>query len=462
MATYPTTPGTWLNRSLMTTVGGMLSPSAYTPQFDPSTVSGIQIWLKADSLSLNDGDAVSTWTDSSTNGNDFTGTTTTRPIYKTGIVNGKPILRFDGTDDILTATSSATYRTIFAVGKYTAGATFVDYNGLIANASTHMINGYAATTNIVTGVASMTAAWRNGQARTTADVYGNVGFDFYPINSEFWCGTFQLASNTTMTALLGRTAGAGRFWGGDIAEVLAYNAVLSSTDRANIETYLVNKYALTSSYNPRTQNAYRFEGDSLTYGTGATTSTGSWPSQLLIALGRHLDFSVFAVAGSAISGMVSRAATTDASYSATYARNILFAWCGTNDMGTSVNHDAATTYADLVAYCTARKAAGWTVAVFTILPRSDGGAGGSFEARRTTFNSSMRTDFNVATSDSRVWLPAVSTTYADVLVDVAADGRIGDSGDENDTTYYSADKVHLNNTGYGVITEVAGVALTKI
>ncbi|GAI04875.1 unnamed protein product, partial [marine sediment metagenome] len=57
------------------------------------------LWLRADDLSYSDNDPVSTWTDTSGNNYDATQAGTNRPFYKDNIVNGKPIVRFDGTED---------------------------------------------------------------------------------------------------------------------------------------------------------------------------------------------------------------------------------------------------------------------------------------------------------------------------------------------------------------------------
>ena len=76
--------------------------------FSPTDISGLQLWLKADSLSLNDNDAVGSWTDSSGNGNTANqGTAANKPTFKSSIINGKPVVRFDGTSDFLTVTRNA-------------------------------------------------------------------------------------------------------------------------------------------------------------------------------------------------------------------------------------------------------------------------------------------------------------------------------------------------------------------
>ena len=48
---------------------------------------------------LNDGDAVTTWSDRSSNGNDVTSSGTARPSYQTAELGGQPSVRFDGNDD---------------------------------------------------------------------------------------------------------------------------------------------------------------------------------------------------------------------------------------------------------------------------------------------------------------------------------------------------------------------------
>lgn len=76
--------------------------------FDPANSPGIKARWTADSLALNDGDAVSLWPDSALNGYDALATASSRPTYK--VVDGVPLVRFDGIDDYLTAGSPADWR----------------------------------------------------------------------------------------------------------------------------------------------------------------------------------------------------------------------------------------------------------------------------------------------------------------------------------------------------------------
>lgn len=69
----------------------------------PDSIGNLNLWLKADQISgLSDGDPVTTWSDQSGNGYDGTQSTVAhKPTYKTTIINGLPIVRFDGSDDHL-------------------------------------------------------------------------------------------------------------------------------------------------------------------------------------------------------------------------------------------------------------------------------------------------------------------------------------------------------------------------
>lgn len=78
---------------------------------------------------LADGDAVSTWPSRGTSANDLTQTSTQRPLFKTAIKAGQPVVRFDGSNDVLTSTSTiaspATFG-IIAVFKASNAATVYD------------------------------------------------------------------------------------------------------------------------------------------------------------------------------------------------------------------------------------------------------------------------------------------------------------------------------------------------
>lgn len=190
-----------------------------------------------------------------------------------------------------------------------------------------------------------------------------------------------------------------------------------------------------------------FDGDSLTYGTGSTDGL-DYPAQTITLLGGSsaYDSTNIGVASEKIETMVTNAPNiVDITYASYRDDNFVLIWGGTNDL--YFEADDTTVYDYIVSYAEARKNEGFKVAVFTILPRSAGSMPENFETYRLSVNTMLRANWEA---------------FADALVDVAGDSRIGDSGDELDTTYYSGDKVHLNNTGYGIVASLAETAINQM
>jgi hypothetical protein len=75
--------------------------------FSPLDIPGLKLWLDASQIvGLNDGDAVTTWSDLSGNGNHATqATASKKPTYKN--TGGKVFVKFDGVDDFMTGALAA-------------------------------------------------------------------------------------------------------------------------------------------------------------------------------------------------------------------------------------------------------------------------------------------------------------------------------------------------------------------
>jgi hypothetical protein len=197
-------------------------------EFDPDSIAGLQGWWKADSLSLSDGDPVTSWTDSSGNGK--TMATGVAPSYQTNELNGLPIVRFDGTDDRLNTASGGDVRHLFVVMKVNE-STFGNFDGVFTGTTTpaHLI-GEGGTTNFF----AANAIRLNGVASGTNEAPMNV-----------WAYVTQLKTSGFADYQIGRDREAvGRELSADIAEVLAYEFALADADRDAVEAYLANKWGL--------------------------------------------------------------------------------------------------------------------------------------------------------------------------------------------------------------------------
>lgn len=234
--------------------------------FNPMYVSGLTLWLKADSLtSLNDGDPVATWSDSSNLSEAFT-EATNRPTYKASIINGKPVVRFDGTNDKLTSASaissfiSNSAYTVFIVTKNPAAFN----SGVTINtrANTDIIFSDSTTYHFALGVYADAAAGRytqlnydgtldaaDGSSSTAASAagvsvlrhtggniiytdYGNSNTTTASGNTADLAGTLKLGTDGT------------NFGEIDIAEIIIYNVALDSLNIQRVRSYLVSKYGL--------------------------------------------------------------------------------------------------------------------------------------------------------------------------------------------------------------------------
>jgi len=231
---------------------------------DPSTISGLTLWMIADDLALIDGAAVSVWpNDRGSGAGTFDqGTGSAKPVYKTGIVNGHSVVRFDGTGDFLLGslalsayfTDSAS--TMFVVAK--KDNVDVEY----------MFGGNNATPQISLGASSagVIAGNNDGSADTATEPGDPVAGFFIATwmhdSGQIRAGfsdtrdaslTSVASGNTTALthiSIVGGTSGAASLWDGDIAEILIWNVALSQSDRQSVESYLALKYGITLPYTP--------------------------------------------------------------------------------------------------------------------------------------------------------------------------------------------------------------------
>lgn len=260
-----------------------LRPSqSTTTGWTPANESGLLAWFKADAITgLNNGDPVSTWTDSSGNSRHATQTGTARPTYQTNQINGNPWVLFSnassqflefGTDS-LAAKGSA--RTVVWVGYTSFGVN--TFRSLIslkdgAAAGNNLVvfmSGTPPATNFVQTNFGMTAnggqvGWRQGatNAFTTPSAAGIVIYDgTNNSNATNWTGYFNNAAFTTSTPggnfnagtssrnAIGAfpTAAAGLFWDGPIAEVIVWDHAISAATRSNVALYISAKYNIAQS-----------------------------------------------------------------------------------------------------------------------------------------------------------------------------------------------------------------------
>lgn len=144
------------------------------------------------------------------------------------------------------------------------------------------------------------------------------------------------------------------------------------------------------------------DGDSMSDDTYPTSYPFTAVAHFLRhTLGQIGDYRSEAIGGATAANLASSAATRVDTLLNANKSNLLIFWAGTNDLYSGATAQA--TKDAILAYCNARKAAGWTILVCTILPRTAAGTPPTFEADRTDVNN---------------WIAANYSTFADYFCDL--------------------------------------------
>lgn len=404
------------------------------------------MWLAADRISgLSDGDPVGTWSDLSGSGNDCTSAGGARPTFKAAVLGGKPVVRFDGATSTMVVPNGVTYNRLncalyFVMVPSALGSWQIPYAATTLGMMVHFnggggisgFGGYGGSTYFGVSDTWPNAEWRIGSVRVTNGV----------VQTEV-SGLGKTAAATVATGTV--TGGTlcsyntGYWFPGDIAEILIFGGALSDENHARVVDYLGAKWGLSQGY-----RIVACAGDSMTAGLGLGPSE-TYPAQLQAAKGSGFRVVNRGVSARTVVDMTTAApgevdALARAVASPTRSVCVLFG--GRNDLVAGAND--TTTYNRIVTYCQARRTAGWKVVMVTIPPT--GGADGNYETYRASVNASIRANL---------------ATFADAIADLAADPRMGDAGDNLDTTYYR-DPVHPSATGAGVIAGLVSAAIDTI
>ena len=254
--------------------GGKARAVLDPPRFNVLSLSPA-LWLDASQINgLADGDPISTWLDLSGFRRDATSAGAARPTFKTNIVNGKPVARFDGVGTFMTPGNVLNFErtdlfSIFVVFQ-TAQADRALISKLAAG-STLRGWGFSVTSsggeNLLTTLSNDVGSNLYIQVRASVDV----------INASFWIGTLTYAgtsvasgvgfytngtlnTNTDVKDALGtntmvhagqvdigaRSGGIADFFSGDIAEIIVVSRVLTAGELNLVNRYLGKKYGIVA------------------------------------------------------------------------------------------------------------------------------------------------------------------------------------------------------------------------
>jgi alpha-tubulin suppressor-like RCC1 family protein len=215
--------------------------------------SSVAFWLRAESgVTKDDSNRVTSWVDQSgLNGAGTQSNSVVQPVFVGSALGGKPAVRFDGADDLLNLPNfggGLTEGEVFVVAKATATQVDVATLWMIGDDYIWGPNTYPGGDGTVCETFGTRNQKNTGvptQPLTRAHVY-NVSSKAGEFVTRF-NGTehFRTTSNTVFFPSSPRLGGGiydrHRF-GGDIAELIVFNHVLTVTERSAVQGYLGSKY----------------------------------------------------------------------------------------------------------------------------------------------------------------------------------------------------------------------------
>lgn len=237
-----------------TSTGNLLQPD------DASLSANLALWLDASQIvGLNDGDGVSAWLDQSGNSRDAIQITPgNQPTYQVSEFGLQPVVRFDGIDDYLRdAAASYNARTVFIVQRASS----------VAQPNTDLAQlwgNYGDGVQVAIDPRASEGAWSfDGSGTATArcgtntDSYGGTFanglacewlYDTIAVHAVEFTTDEALTATSIGTLFPAFTVGTHQY-GGDIAEIIVYDRVLTDEERTGVENGLANKYELSFASN---------------------------------------------------------------------------------------------------------------------------------------------------------------------------------------------------------------------
>jgi hypothetical protein len=222
--------------------------------FQPIDVPGCQLWLDAadqSSMTLS-GSSVTQWNDKSGNGNTvIQATSANQPTYVTNVVNGNPVLRFNGTSHVLQTTSFTSLGTnsvsFWLVERNLSnsgggGAPFSFNSGPNGGIVFQNNNGLQPLPNSVPYTSSVARIVFYNRTNTGSGDSGYLNGTVVSIRDDNTTGTYGTTFAVGMRIL------STIYTSGDICEILIFIGMPTVSERQQVEGYLAHKWGVTPYY----------------------------------------------------------------------------------------------------------------------------------------------------------------------------------------------------------------------
>jgi hypothetical protein len=228
--------------------------------------NGLALWLRADAGTVTSGSALSQWIDQS--GNERHAVSETQPTQPTlvqDVLNGRPIVRFDGVDDFLTfhlPVNGSEAMSLFLVAansqNQNGGETGAERAALFWNEDapwgTIYLSPYQSSVNFRFGTTQVGNRPNYLRPSFIGSAFTmNAAIKDGTTDSLYVDGTQVMKAGGRLVTIagcqpignLGRGYDGNTYYAGDIAEVMIYNRALTVAERHKLEQMLSSKYGLT-------------------------------------------------------------------------------------------------------------------------------------------------------------------------------------------------------------------------
>lgn len=219
-----------------------------TAAWTPASLTGLAAWWDASdatTFTYSSGSVVSQWRDKSGNARHLSQATTTDQPSRTGTINGKSAVLFDGTSDYMASTAYTPTKptTLLAIARNTAASGQRDLivssnpEGRICRTSGGTIDTYQGSF-LSTGV-----SWGTTNAHSVAVTLNGASSKIAADSGAWALGDAGSSAFGTNGWHVGKfSSSLVEYWQGEICEIIHVNAAISDADKASFMAYAAAKW----------------------------------------------------------------------------------------------------------------------------------------------------------------------------------------------------------------------------
>ena len=239
--------------------GGTISPvlAGSAPLFQPSDLNNLVLWLDANDVDGNtstfyeqNGTAISKWVNLADSDHNFTQSNTSKqPVLHRNVINGKPAIFFDNTDDGMSSTLNINNRPYSILILFNCLDNVSRARRAIQGSSNWLIGPYSNKIGYHPndGWASHTENFTAGNFYFVSAVTTDQGSTFI-VNGKDVTTNSNANNSPGYLHLGGSGSSSGEVLNGYICEVIGFNREISATELNQLQTYIAYKWNVHTNY----------------------------------------------------------------------------------------------------------------------------------------------------------------------------------------------------------------------